>query len=77
MAELKIKMTNLDLMIRYGGEDITIFDIMYSYRNDGSCEAIIRQALVLLAGRENGDCAHAHDWHNARCNGMSPCDLAD
>lgn len=60
MAELKeiIKMANLDLTIRYGGEDMTIFDIMCSYRNDGSCEAIIRQALVLLVGREDGDNAH-------------------
>lgn len=31
--------------IRTGGEDLSIFDIMQRYRNDGSCERVIQDAL--------------------------------
>jgi hypothetical protein len=42
-------MSEIDLTINYGGEDMTVFDIMQRYHNDGSCEAVIRRALVQLA----------------------------
>jgi hypothetical protein len=33
----------------YGGELLDIYDVMHRYRNDGSCEELIAEALTLLA----------------------------
>lgn len=66
-----------ELTIYSGGENIAISDVMQRYRNDGSCEHLIREALVLLVERNDGDSPHNHDWHDPGCNGMSPCDLIE
>lgn len=39
----------IDLPIRSCGEDTSVFEIMQRYRNDGSCESLIRTALVSFA----------------------------
>lgn len=35
--------------IRTGGEDLSIFEIMQRFRNDGSCEYVIQDALIAMA----------------------------
>lgn len=42
-------MSNTELTIPSGGEDLSIFEILQRFRTDGSCEHIIQQALTQLA----------------------------
>lgn len=46
---MKEGLSDIDLTIRIGGEDTSIFEIMQRFRNDGSCEHTIQQALVAAA----------------------------
>lgn len=39
----------LEQTIRTGGEDLSIFEIMQRFRNDGSCEHVIQDALIAMA----------------------------
>lgn len=53
--------------IKTGGESLSIFEVMQRYRNDGSCERVIQEALQMFA----------NDQNTIRCAYCGSDDIAD